>query len=131
MAVAFLLVLHGERNAFRKAAHLFRLAEQRGIFFQPLEIIVVRAAQIISHHFILAGLDDDADFLDARRFKFQQMIMKQCAGNSVHADDGKQFLFHRVRRGEMPRAESGDGDDSFANVHFQTSNRRQPFAPKA
>src|ERR1035437_3878779 len=115
VAVAFLLVLHGEGNTPGEAAHLFGLAEQRGIFFQPLEIRIIRAAQIIAHHFIFAGLDDDADFLDAGGFEFQQMIMKKCAGDAVCADDGKQFLFHRVRRGKMPRAKAGDGNDSFAN----------------
>ena len=115
VAVAFLLVLHGEGNALGKAAHLFRLAEQRGIFFEPLEVIVVRAAQITLHHFILARLGDDADFLDAGGFEFQQMIMKQRPGDAVRADDGEHFLLHRVRRGKVPRAEAGDGDDGFAN----------------
>src|ERR1035437_5628657 len=115
VAVAFLLVLHGEGNTFGEAAHLFGLAEQRGIFFQPLEIRIIRAAQIIAHHFIFAGLDDDADFFDASGFKFQQMIMKKCAGDAVGADDGEQFFFYRVRRGKMPRAKAGDGDDRFAN----------------
>ena len=47
--------------------------------------------------------------------EFEQVIMKQRAGDAVWADDGKQFLLHRVRRREMPRAESGDGDDGFAD----------------
>ena len=44
------------------------------------------------------------------------MIMKQRAGNAIGADDGKQFLFHRVRRREMPGAKTGDGNDGFANA---------------
>ena len=46
-------------------------------------------------------------------------------------DDGEQFLLHGVRRRKMARAEAGDGNDGFADFHFQTSNRFQPFAPKA
>ena len=131
MAVAFLLALHGEGNAILKIAHLFRLAEQRRIFLEPLEIGVARAAQIITHHFLFAGLDDDANLLNAGGFEFEQVIMKQRAGDAVRTDHRKHFLLHRVRRREMARAESGDGDDGFANFHFQTSNRFQPFAPKA
>ena len=118
MAVAFLLALDGKADAPLKTAHLFRLPEQRRIFFQPLEIGVARAAQIVPHHFVLAGLDNDADFLDAGGFEFEQVIMKQRAGNAIGADDGKQFLLHRVRRREMARAKSGDGNDGFANAEM-------------
>jgi hypothetical protein len=57
--------------------------------------------------------------------------MKQRAGDAVGADDGEKFLLHRVRRREMARAKTGDGNDGFANFHFQASNRFQPVAPKA
>ncbi len=83
VAVTFLLALHGKTDAPLETAHLFRLAQQRRIFLQPLQVIIVRPAQIMPHHFILARLDDDANLLDAGGFEFQQVIMKQRARNAV------------------------------------------------
>jgi hypothetical protein len=45
---------------------------------------------------VIAGLDDDAYLLDPRGGELQQMIVQQCAGDAVGADDGEELLFHRV-----------------------------------
>ena len=115
VAITLLLRLHGKGHASGKFSHLLRLAQQRGMLLQPFQVIAVRSAQVGAHHFVLAGLDDDADFLDACRVEFEQVIMEQRAGNSVGPDHRKHFLFHRVRRREMPCAKSGDRNDGFAD----------------
>ena len=117
VTVALLFALHGESDALGKFFHLRRLVQQRGIFFKSLQIIGIWSAQIIFHGRVLAGLDDNANFFNARRIEFQQMIMKQRPRDTVRPHHGEQFLLHRVRRRKMPGAESGDGDDGFANVH--------------
>ena len=76
VAVAFLLVLHCERELLLKIAHLVRFLEQRRIFLQPLQVILTRPLQICAHQRVLTRLHNDADFGNARCMQFQQMIME-------------------------------------------------------
>ena len=65
------------------------------IFLQPLEIIAARAAQVMPHQFILAGLNNNANLFDAGGFEFEQVVMKQGAGTvSPKATDTVKVHYH-------------------------------------
>ena len=71
--------------------------------FQPLEIFIARAKQIVADASVIARLNDNADLPNAGGEKLDQLIMNQRPRNPIGADHRKQFLFHRMRRREMPR----------------------------
>ena len=130
VTVALLLVLDGETHAVGEPAHLFGFAEECRLFFKAPEILTIRSVQVPAHEFVFAGLDDDANLLDAGGVEFEEVVMKQGARNAVRADDREEFLFHGMGRREVPRAQPGNGDDGFANGAVHTVDRFQPAAPK-
>ena len=76
------------------------------------------------------GRRDTFEVNETGRVEFEQMVVKQRPRDAVRPDDREEFLFHRVRSREVPRAQSGNGNDGFADDAFHTFDRFQPAAPK-
>ena len=115
VAIALLFVLDGEGDAFGQRAHLPRLFQEVRIFGEPVQVALARTLEVVADGGVGAGLHDDADFLDARRHQFQQVVMDQGPRHAVLADDRKQLLLHGMGCREMTGAETGGGNNGFAD----------------
>ena len=130
VAVTFLLVLDSETHPVGESAHFFGFPEQGRLFGEAFQIILVGTGKIPANEFVFARLDDDANFFNAGRIEFDEVVMKQCPRNAVEADNREEFFFYGVRRREVPGAQPSNRNDGLANGVAHNADRFQPAAPK-
>ncbi len=116
MAESFGGRLLREVKAFAERGELFAF-ENRPVFAaEALDHVVIEPLEVFAILALLAGLRDDAEFLDPAVDRLLPDDLDDRLGQTVPVDEGKHFLLHRAGRWILPSAAAGGGDNGLSNL---------------